>query len=94
MPYPAYRMTLVINPTFGEYYGVQGTTLDGSADPRPSDPIDLINGKRLLEFYNGGKLSLVAWKTSGTAYWVSNTLTDDMPARQLLAIAASLRPAR
>src|SRR5204863_5010455 len=25
-PHPAYRMTLVINPDLGEYYGIQGTT--------------------------------------------------------------------
>jgi polyisoprenyl-teichoic acid--peptidoglycan teichoic acid transferase len=52
-----------------------------------------VNGRKLLEFFNAERLSLVAWKTSGAAYWVSNTLTDSLPAGQLLAIAASLRPA-
>ncbi len=91
--YAAYRMTLVVNPSLGEYYGVQGTTWTDPpilAHPTRSQVVD---GKRLLEFYNGGKLSLVGWKTSGAAYWVSNTLTDSIPAGQLLAIAASLRPA-
>jgi LCP family protein required for cell wall assembly len=91
--YPAYRMTLVVNPSLGEYYGVQGTTW--------TDPPILANptrtasfqGKKLLEFYNAGKLSLVAWKSPGAAYWVSNTLTDSIPAGRLLGIAASLQPA-
>jgi polyisoprenyl-teichoic acid--peptidoglycan teichoic acid transferase len=48
----------------------------------------------LGEFFNGGKLSLVAWKTSGAAYWISNTLTDSIPTGQLVAMAASLQPAR
>jgi hypothetical protein len=92
--YPAYRMTLVIRPEFGEYYGVQGTTWTDSPILAHPTRTELVNGKRLLEFYNGGKLSLVAWKTSGAAYWVSNTLTDSIPTGQLLAIAASLQPAR
>ena len=32
--YPAYRMTLVLNPALGEYYGVQGDDLAAPADPR------------------------------------------------------------
>jgi polyisoprenyl-teichoic acid--peptidoglycan teichoic acid transferase len=92
--YPAYRMTLVGNPSLGEYYGVQGTRwTDPPILAHPSRTV-LLDGKKLLEFYNGGRLSLVAWKTSGAAYWVSNTLTDSIPAGQMLAIAASLRPAR
>ena len=87
-------MTLVIKPAFGEYYGVQGTTWTDPPILAHPTRTELLGGKRLLEFYNGGKLSLVAWKTSGAAYWVSNTLTDTIPARQLLAIAASLQPAR
>jgi polyisoprenyl-teichoic acid--peptidoglycan teichoic acid transferase len=92
--YPAYRMTLVIKAAFGEYYGVQGTTWTDPPILAHPTQTEVVNGKRLLEFYNGGKLSLVAWKTAGAAYWVSNTLTDTIPARQLLAIAASLQPAR
>jgi polyisoprenyl-teichoic acid--peptidoglycan teichoic acid transferase len=90
--YPAYRMTLVVNPSLGQYYGVQGTTWTDPPILAHPTKTDLVNGKRLLEFYNGGKLSLVAWKTSGAAYWVSNTLTDSIPAGQLLAIAASMQP--
>jgi LCP family protein required for cell wall assembly len=91
--YPAYRMTLVGNPSLGEYYGVEGTTWTDPPILAHPTRTQLVNGRRLLEFYNGGKLSLVGWKTSGAAYWVSNTLTDSIPAGQLLSIAASLRPA-
>jgi LCP family protein required for cell wall assembly len=91
--YPAYRMTLVVHPELGEYYGVQGTTWTNPPILARPTRTELVGGKRLLEFYNGGKLSMVAWKTSGAAYWVSNTLTDSIPAGQLLAIAASLQPA-
>ncbi len=86
----SYRMTLEINPILGEYYGVQGTTwLNPPILTKPS-ATKFVNGKQLLLYANGGKLSLVAWRTSTAAYWVSNTLTDNIPNRQLVAIAASL----
>ena len=50
----------------------------------------MVNGKQLLLYSNGGKLSLVAWRTPQGVYWVSNTLTDDISNRQMVAIAASL----
>lgn len=73
---------------------MQGTTWTDPLIVGKPTRTELIDGKKLLEFYDGGKLSLVGWKTSGAAYWVSNTLTDSIPAGQLLAIAASLQPAR
>jgi len=88
--YRAYRMTLVINGSLGEYYGVQGTTwqhpplLGSPTTPR------LENGKTLLLYANGGKVSVVAWKTPQGVYWISNTLTDTLSNEQIVGIAASL----
>ncbi len=85
----SYRMTLEINPVLGEYYGVQGTTwLNPPILNKPTET-KMVNGKQLLLFSDGGKLSLVAWRTTNAAYWVSNTLTENIPNRQLVAIAAS-----
>jgi hypothetical protein len=50
----------------------------------------MVAGKQLLLYANGGKLSLVAWRTSAGVYWVSNTLNDAIGNRQMVAIAASL----
>jgi hypothetical protein len=92
--YPSYRMTLVLNPTLGEYYGVQGTTW---ADPpilgHPSR-IEVVGGRRLREYGTRSELSLVAFTTPTGTYWVSNTLTNSIPSSELIAIAASMRPAR
>jgi hypothetical protein len=49
-----------------------------------------MNGKQLMEFFNGHRLTQVAWRTGGGVFWISNTLTDDIGNRQLVAIAASL----
>ncbi|HJS96888.1 MAG TPA: LCP family protein [Solirubrobacteraceae bacterium] len=86
----AYRMTLVMNPSFGQYYGVQGTTWQNPPILNSPSSTKTVNGKQLLLYANGSKLSLVAWRTPQGVYWVSNTLTDDLTNRQLVAIAASL----
>jgi polyisoprenyl-teichoic acid--peptidoglycan teichoic acid transferase len=86
----SYRMTIVLNPVLGEYYGVQGTTWQNAPILSSPSETKLVNGKQLLLYANGGKLGLVAWRTAKGVYWVSNTLTDNIPNRQLVAIAASL----
>jgi hypothetical protein len=86
----AYRMTLVMNPALGQYYGVQGTTwLNPPILSSPSST-KMVNGKQLLLFANGSKLTTVAWRTPRAVYWISNTLTDDLTNQQIVAIAASL----
>jgi LCP family protein required for cell wall assembly len=86
----AYRMTLMINPDLGQYYGVQGTAW--SSPPLLASPTQTrtVAGKKLMLFVNGGKLTNVAWRTAHGVYWVSNTLTTDIPNREMVAIAASL----
>jgi polyisoprenyl-teichoic acid--peptidoglycan teichoic acid transferase len=86
----AYRMTLEINPVLGQYYGVQGTTWQNPPILNSPTQTRTVSGKQLMLYANGGKLSLVAWRTPQGVYWISNTLTDDIPNRQMVAIAASL----
>jgi polyisoprenyl-teichoic acid--peptidoglycan teichoic acid transferase len=85
----AYRLT-VSKGVAGEYYGIQGMTwkdppiLDNPDDTRVS------GGRRFQLFYDGRRLRLVAWKTRRAVYWVSNTLSQSLNSRQMLAIAESL----
>ncbi|HUZ30127.1 MAG TPA: LCP family protein [Solirubrobacteraceae bacterium] len=90
--HPAYHMTLELNPNLGQYYGVQGTTWTDPPILKGTKQTGTVGGKQLLEYFNGHKLSLVAWRTPGAVYWISNTLTDDLTNRQMVAIAASLSP--
>ncbi len=89
-PYAAYRITLVINPVLGEYYGVQGTAWQNPPILNSPTETKTVNGKQLMLFFNGHKLTLAAWRTSQGAYWISNTLTDTLSNQQMLGIAASL----
>jgi LCP family protein required for cell wall assembly len=91
--YPSYRMTLVANAELGEYYGVQGTSWSDPPILRHPARIQVVNGRRLREYGTGSEMSLVAFSTPGGTYWVSNTLTDSIPVGELIAIAASMRPA-
>jgi LCP family protein required for cell wall assembly len=89
-PHPAYRMTLVINSDLGEYYGIQGTTWQNPPLLRSPSSTQTVNGRKLLLYSNGGKLSVVAWRTPGGVYWVSNTLSNTISNKQMVEVAASL----
>ncbi len=89
-PYPAYRMTIVLNALLGQYYGVQGTTWTNP--PLLSSPLEtkVVNGRALDIYEQGGSITNVAWHTHGAVYWISNTLTTDIPNREMITLAASL----
>jgi LCP family protein required for cell wall assembly len=91
--YPAYRMTIVLNSLLGQYYGVQGTTWLKAPIIQSPNATRTIKGKRLMEYFDGSKLTMVAWKLGGAVYWVSNTLTENLSNAQMLEIAASLTQA-
>jgi len=88
--YPAYRMTIVLNSLLGQYYGVQGTTWLKAPILSHPGATRTIHGKRLMEYFDGSKITMVAWETGGAAYWISNTLTSNLSNAQMLGIAASL----
>ena len=87
----AYRMVLDTG-RLGEFYGIQGLTWRNP--PILSKPTGhmTVNGRHLLLFGDGNRLRFVAIRTPRAVYWVSNTLVLGLTNRQMLAIAASLRP--
>jgi polyisoprenyl-teichoic acid--peptidoglycan teichoic acid transferase len=87
--YRAYR--IVINAGFdGQYYGIQGMTW--KSPPILDDPSDDVRmgGRKYQLFYDGNRLRLVAWRTPRAVYWVSNSLSETLTNKQMLAIARSL----
>jgi LCP family protein required for cell wall assembly len=86
----AYRMTLALNPVLGQYYGVQGTTWEDPPILSGTHQTRSVNGKQLQLYFNGSKVTLVAWhRPGGGLYWIENTLTDDLTNAQMVAIAGS-----
>jgi LCP family protein required for cell wall assembly len=86
----AYRL-VVSKGIVGEYYGVQGMTWRAPPILDNPDETRIVDGRRLELHYDGKRLRLVAWRTKRAAYWVSNTLSQSLNQRQMLAIASSLR---
>jgi LCP family protein required for cell wall assembly len=88
--YRAYRMTLVISPLLGQYYGIQG--MQWQNPPLLDSPsyTKVAGGKRLQVFASGGKVTQVSWHTPQGVYWISNTLTNNLSGAQMIAIMASL----
>jgi LCP family protein required for cell wall assembly len=85
----AYRIVAALGVA-GEYYGVQGTTwrkppiLDG-----PHDTVRM-NGRKLLVYYDGRRVRLVAWRTKRAVYYVHNTLARTVSRKRMVAMTASL----
>jgi LCP family protein required for cell wall assembly len=85
----AYR--LVLYSGYGEYYGVQGMTWKYPPILDDPDRTRDVDGRKLMLYYDGSHLRLVAWRTSKAVYWVTNTLSMSIPNSRLIAIAGSLR---
>jgi hypothetical protein len=85
----AYRLVLSTNRV-GEYYGVQGTTWRNP--PILEEPSRTVRrrGRTLHVIGDGGRVRMVAWRTRGAVYWVSNTLSRTLSEREMTGIAASL----
>ncbi len=89
--YPAY-VVVVDEGELGQYYDIQGSTWTDS--PLLSDPNQEIHvGSRTYSlFYDGEHLKTIAWREGDAAYWIENTLTNNLSPQQMLAIAASAHP--
>jgi LCP family protein required for cell wall assembly len=78
--------------TPGASWGIEETRFTDApilADPSATRKI----GPRTYRFYfNGNHIHMIAFIQSDTAYWVQNTLLDDLSNADMVAIAKSLRP--
>jgi hypothetical protein len=87
----AYRMVISTGKV-GEYLGFQGLSWTGPPIlANPSATLTL-GHRQYLVYRDGARTRLVAWRSDGAVYWVSNTLSETVSERQLIAIARSARP--
>jgi LCP family protein required for cell wall assembly len=95
----ALHLTAYLPGAYGSHntFGVQWTTwtdapvLDSPAETR------LVTGadgrqRRWQLYYNGGNLHRIAVINGGSVVWITNSLTDDLTNKTMVAIARSLRP--
>ncbi len=88
--YGAYRLVVSAGP-IGEYYGIEGTAWRFPPLLRSPSEVRVVNGRRLLLFYDGSHLRFVGYRTRTAAYWVANTLSETAGNKQMLAMAATLQ---
>ena len=91
--YYGYKFVVSTPGTFGApaYYGFSGTNWkDPPILANPSETKE-IAGRDYDLFYDGERLRLVAWHTDKGSYWVTNTLTQQLSASQMLALAENAR---
>jgi LCP family protein required for cell wall assembly len=89
--YPAYVIS-IDKGELGQYYDILGSSWTDS--PLLSSPTQEIHvGSRTYSlFYDGEHLKTIAWREGAAAYWIENTLTNNIQPQQMLAIAQQTEP--
>jgi len=80
------------NGIAGAYWGIQQTRFTRAPILANPDQERRLDGRTYKFYFNGSHIHMVAFMQNGVAYWVQNTLRDDMPNDTIIAIARSLKP--
>jgi LCP family protein required for cell wall assembly len=75
--------------TSGGYWQIEEMRWTDPPAVASPDATKTVKGTQYLLFYNGTQLHMVAWKTGGTLYWVSNTLDNEIANDAMMALATS-----
>ena len=78
----------------GSYWGIEETRFTDAPILQSPDQTRKLDGRTYRFYFNGSHIHMVAFIQNGTAYWVQNTLIDDMSNADMIAIARSLKPVR
>jgi LCP family protein required for cell wall assembly len=73
----------------GGYWDVQATAWPSAPILANPDATRTIAGRTYSLYYDGTDLTMVAWQRDGVAYWISNTLDEELSNRQMLDLATT-----
>jgi LCP family protein required for cell wall assembly len=76
----------------GSYWGIEETRFTSAPILQSPNQTRRLDGRTYQFYFNGSHIHMVAFIQNGTAYWVQNTLRDDMSNADMIAIARSLKP--
>ena len=76
----------------GAFWGIEETRFTGAPILSNPDAVRTIGGRKLQFYLDGSQIHLIAYVHHGIAYWLTNTLRDDLTNAEMIAIAKSLRP--
>jgi hypothetical protein len=84
------RAAVVVGTTpQGGFWDVQAIGWTSAPILASPDVTTSIAGRTYSLSYDGARLHMVAWRVRGVAYWVSNTLDDELSNHTMLALATS-----
>jgi LCP family protein required for cell wall assembly len=86
----AYRWTFATGEP-GEYYGLQGMTWSDPPLLQEATGSIRIRGREALVATTGGKVLWIAWHRGRAVHWVSNTLTQALSSKEMVALAEAAR---
>ncbi len=79
-------------PSGDAYWGIEETRYTDAPLLQNPNLTRTLDGRRYLFFFNGSHIQTIAFVQNGIAYWVQNTLLDDLTDPEMIAIARSLKP--
>ena len=82
------------NGIAGAYWGIEETRFTDAPILESPDQQRKADDRTYKFYFNGSHIHLIAFIEHRTAYWVQNTLRDDMSNADMIAIARSLKPVR
>jgi LCP family protein required for cell wall assembly len=80
------------NGIAGAYWGIEETRFTSAPILESPDQQRKADGRTYKFYFDGSHIHLIAFIEHGAAYWVQNTLRDDMSNADMIAIARSLKP--
>jgi LCP family protein required for cell wall assembly len=76
----------------GAYWGIQETRFTDAPLLESPDAVRRLDGREYRFFFNGRHIHTIAFVRGDVAYWITNTLRDDLTNGAMVALARSLRP--
>ncbi len=84
------RAAVVVGTTpQGGFWDVQAIAWPGAPILANPDATRTIGGRTYSLYYDGAHLTMVAWQRGGVAYWIANTLDEELSNRQMLSLATT-----
>jgi LCP family protein required for cell wall assembly len=74
------------------YWGIEETRYTDAPLLSTPNTTRHLDGRTYLFFFNGNHIQTIAFIENGAAYWVQNSLLDDLTDPEMVAIARSLKP--
>ena len=90
----AAAMVVVGTTTAGGYWHVQEMRWTNPPAIASPDGVKTVDGVQYLQFYNGQRLHMVAFKMKRNLYWVTNTIDNELPDDVMMALATSFKPVK